>query len=91
VYMGKGQKDRYVMLSPKLLDILRTYWLATRPKHWLFPDCATPIMLGQFCNGSYRLRKTEAKFPPILAREAVDSTRLIALTGYGLTITSNSS
>lgn len=37
VYMGKGQKDRYVMLSPKLLDILRTYWLATRPKHWLFP------------------------------------------------------
>jgi integrase/recombinase XerD len=34
---GKGGKDRYVMLSPKLLDILRNYWQATRPKQWLFP------------------------------------------------------
>lgn len=37
VEQGKGQKDRYVMLSPKLLDILRGYWLALRPKEWLFP------------------------------------------------------
>lgn len=34
---GKGRKDRYVMLSPKLLDILRNYWKAARPKEWLFP------------------------------------------------------
>ena len=34
---GKGQKDRYVMLSPKLLETLRAYWLAVRPKDWLFP------------------------------------------------------
>ena len=34
---GKGRKDRYVMLSPKLLDILRDYWKATRPTEWLFP------------------------------------------------------
>jgi site-specific recombinase XerD len=34
---GKGAKDRYVMLSPKLLDILRDYWRAARPKEWLFP------------------------------------------------------
>lgn len=34
---GKGRKDRYVMLSPRLLDILRDYWKATRPKEWLFP------------------------------------------------------
>jgi integrase/recombinase XerD len=37
VEQGKGQKDRYVMLSPKLLDILRGYWRAVRPKDWLFP------------------------------------------------------
>ena len=37
VEQGKGQKDRYVMLSPKLLDTLRSYWRATRPKVWLFP------------------------------------------------------
>jgi site-specific recombinase XerD len=35
--LGKGQKDRYVMLSPKLLEILRDWWKLTRPKHWLFP------------------------------------------------------
>jgi len=37
VEQGKGQKDRYVMLSAKLLEILRSYWKATRPKEWLFP------------------------------------------------------
>ena len=37
VEQGKGGKDRYVMLSPQLLTILRTYWRLTRPKRWLFP------------------------------------------------------
>ena len=37
VEQGKGQKDRYVMLSPRLLDTLRSYWRAVRPKEWLFP------------------------------------------------------
>ena len=37
VEQGKGQKDRYVMLSARLLEILRDYWKATRPKDWLFP------------------------------------------------------
>ena len=36
VDQGKGRKDRYVMLSPKLLLTLRDYWRATRPKDWLF-------------------------------------------------------
>ena len=37
VEAGKGQKDRYVMLSPRLLDILRDYWKRAHPKEWLFP------------------------------------------------------
>ena len=37
VEQGKWQKDRYVMLSPKLLQILRAWWSMDRPKHWLFP------------------------------------------------------
>jgi hypothetical protein len=30
------------MLSPMLLEILRSYWIAVRPKEWLFPG-----MIGQ--------------------------------------------
>jgi site-specific recombinase XerD len=36
---GKGAKDRDVMLSPKLLEALRSYWhgLRRKPTEWLFP------------------------------------------------------
>ncbi len=37
VDQGKGNKDRYVMLSPRLLDDLRTYWRVARPQTWMFP------------------------------------------------------
>ena len=37
VELGKGQKDRYIMLSPKLLDILRHWWRVAKPQVWLFP------------------------------------------------------
>jgi site-specific recombinase XerD len=37
VRQAKGHKDRYVMLSPKLLKLLREYWKAERPTSWLFP------------------------------------------------------
>jgi len=37
VAQGKGQKDRYVMLSEQLLTILREWYRAARPASWLFP------------------------------------------------------
>ena len=45
IRLSKGHKDRYVMLSPKLLELLRDYWKIARPKDWLFPgkDCKRPI------------------------------------------------
>jgi site-specific recombinase XerD len=36
VEQGKGKKDRYVMLSPRLLCVLRRYWRAARPRIWMF-------------------------------------------------------
>ena len=36
VEQGKGKKDRYTILSQKLLEDLRTYWLKYRPGKWLF-------------------------------------------------------
>lgn len=38
VEQGKGRKDRYAMLSPRLLEVLRVYWRAARPQSYLFPS-----------------------------------------------------
>ena len=45
IEQGKGAKDRYTLLSPRLLGELRRYWAGYRPKLWLFPskDGARPI------------------------------------------------
>lgn len=37
VEQGKGRQDRYVMLSEKLLGVLRECYKTARPEHWLFP------------------------------------------------------
>jgi integrase/recombinase XerD len=39
---GKGRKDRYVMLSAHLLNLLRVWWKAARPQGWLFPGGRNP-------------------------------------------------
>ena len=49
VEQGKGRKDRYVMLAPDLLDLLRQWWLVKRSRGWLFPgqQPAQPITTRQ--------------------------------------------
>src|SRR5260221_9567855 len=37
VEQGKGGRDRYLMVSPQWLVMLRAYWRQARPAHWLFP------------------------------------------------------
>jgi integrase len=37
VEQGKGKKDRYTILSQKLLEDLKSYWRKYRPEKWLFP------------------------------------------------------
>jgi integrase/recombinase XerD len=40
IQQGKGQQDRYVMLAPQLLSLLREYWREAKPRLWLFPGAA---------------------------------------------------
>jgi integrase/recombinase XerD len=40
VCQGKRKKDRYTILSPVLLQMLRHYWVAVRPARYLFPGRA---------------------------------------------------
>jgi site-specific recombinase XerD len=56
VEQGKGRKDRYVMLSPKLLELLRDYWQRTHPGAWLFPGerpdrPISPLSINWTCRG----------------------------------------
>ncbi len=41
VEQGKGQKDRYSMLSPRLRKVLQIWYRAARPEYWLFPGWRT--------------------------------------------------
>src|SRR5216684_1602082 len=47
IEQGKGHKDRYVQLCPKLLDLLRTYWRKVRPQDWMFPGQIPNQPLGR--------------------------------------------
>src|SRR5438105_1559682 len=37
VEQGKGKKDRYVILSPNFLELLREWWRVARNKGWMAP------------------------------------------------------
>ena len=57
VEQGKGRKDRYAMLSPRLLAILRAWWVQCRSRGWLFPgqDPLLPItdrQLNRACHAA---------------------------------------
>jgi len=42
VNQGKGGKDRYTILSARLLEESRVYWRMVRPTLWLFPSSWNP-------------------------------------------------
>jgi integrase/recombinase XerD len=75
VEQGKGQKDRYTMLSPKLLEILRAWWRVERPKDWLFSgdipgQHITVSAVQQECQEARRICKIPKPITPHSLRHA---------------------
>lgn len=61
VEQGKGNKDRYTLLSPRLLEQLRTYWKSYQPRLWLFPgQCKTAPLSRASVNQLFQLAKARA-------------------------------
>ena len=75
VEQGKGQKDRYVMLSARLLETLRVYWRHARPRVWLFPGDRderpiTREAVAEACQKARRLAGIEKPVTPHSLRHA---------------------
>ena len=62
IEQGKGRKDRFAMLSPTLLDLLRDWYCIARPAIWLFPG-REPLV-------SYRINRQLSGWilPPLIIR-----------------------
>jgi integrase/recombinase XerD len=58
VRQGKGGKDRETVLSPRLLDLLRSWYKMARPTTWLFPSPLSPT--GHLTESTVRLACTRA-------------------------------
>jgi len=75
VEQGKGGKDRNVMLSPSLLDLLRAWWRVARPRGWLFPgrnpvQPMTTRQLNRACHAAAEAAGIEKNVSPHTLRHS---------------------
>jgi site-specific recombinase XerD len=96
VRQGKGKRDRFVMLSPDLLPLLRRYWKLYQLQSWLFPGhrVTEPITrdgVAHICTQAGRAAKlTKAVYPHLLRHSfathlleaGVDLRRIQLLLGH---------
>jgi site-specific recombinase XerD len=66
VEQGKGRKDRNVMLSASLLELLRAWWRAARPQGWLFPGRGrmqpiTTRQLNRACHAAAQMAEIDKR------------------------------
>jgi len=75
VEQGKGRRDRYVMLSLKLLEVLRAWWRVEKPKDWLFSGDfpgrhITRFAVEKECQKAHRICKISKPITPHSLRHA---------------------
>src|SRR5262249_5131862 len=75
IEQGKGRKDRYAMLSPTLLELLRDWYRVARPQGWLFPgqNPTNPITTRQLtraCHAAAVMADLKKRGPPPTLRHS---------------------
>jgi site-specific recombinase XerD len=75
IEQGKGRKDRYAMLSPVLLALLRDWYRIARPRVWLFPgrDPVKPMTTRQLrraCHAAAQMAKIAKRVSPHTLRHS---------------------
>jgi site-specific recombinase XerD len=75
VEQGKGRKDRYAMLSPQLLKLLRDWYRIARPQGWLFPgqnpvNPMTTRQLTRACHAAAHMAEITKRVTPHTLRHS---------------------
>jgi len=75
VEQGKGRKDRYAMLSPVLLELLRDWYRTARPQGWLFPgqNPVSPMSTRQLtraCHAAAQMAEIAKRVSPHTLRHS---------------------
>ena len=75
VERGKGRKDRYAMLSPVLLELLRDWYRIARPQGWLFPgqnpvNPMTTRQLTRACHAAAQMAELTKRVTPHTLRHS---------------------
>jgi site-specific recombinase XerD len=75
IEQGKGRKDRYAMLSPTLLELLRDWYRIARPQGWLFPgqNPTNPIterQLTRACHAAAEMADLKKRVTPHTLRHS---------------------
>jgi integrase/recombinase XerD len=75
VRQGKGAKDRYTVLSQRLLILLREYYKMQRPVEWLFPGTKAgthlqPATIREVCRDAVHLAGISKRVTPHTLRHS---------------------
>ena len=78
IEQGKGRKDRFAMLSPTLLELLRDWYRVARPQGWLFPgqNPTNPITTRQLtraCHAAAEMADLKKRVTPHTLRHYAES------------------
>jgi integrase/recombinase XerD len=89
IEQGKGHKDRYVMLSPHLLELLRAWYKAARPQGWLFPGMnpvnpMTTRQLRRACHATAHMAELGKRVSPHTLRHYVSFLTMSSALGFAL-------